>query len=404
MPVVIKASRRRGEPSACHHFPDRPRQPGRVRHHHPAAAVLRADVRRLADDDRAALRVVLGRAALRVAAARPLVRHVGPPAGADPQPHRDRRELRDARRSRTAWRCSLRRGSWTGCRAATSPRRAPTSAISRPTRTARSISACSAPRSGWGSSSGPALAALFAHISYTAPIWAAAAITVVATLLAWLWLPETVHRVTATPARRGRRCASSARRPSLRLLFAIDFLYWASFAVYQIDVRAVRRAALRIRRGHTGYILAAFGVLGVIVQGAMVGPIVKRIGEKRVLVIGLVITAASWVGDRVGPLGAAVPGDARARRRSASASARRRWSRSSAARPAGTSRAACRAPPARSRASGRTIGPVWGNGALQVFGEGAAYASAARRAARHRGADDEIPAADGPAGGFSAGV
>ena len=44
---------------------------------------------------------------------------------------------------------------------------------------------------------GPALGGLFAHISYTAPIWAAAAITVVATLMAWFWLPETVHRVDA---------------------------------------------------------------------------------------------------------------------------------------------------------------------------------------------------------------
>src|SRR5919201_5159770 len=33
---------------------------------------------------------------------------------------------------------------------------------------------------------GPGLGGLFAEISYTAPIWAAAAITIVATLLAWL--------------------------------------------------------------------------------------------------------------------------------------------------------------------------------------------------------------------------
>ncbi|HEU4532262.1 MAG TPA: MFS transporter, partial [Steroidobacteraceae bacterium] len=32
---------------------------------------------------------------------------------------------------------------------------------------------------------GPALGALFSHISYTAPIWAAAAITVAATVMAW---------------------------------------------------------------------------------------------------------------------------------------------------------------------------------------------------------------------------
>src|SRR5262252_7723641 len=41
---------------------------------------------------------------------------------------------------------------------------------------------------------GPALSAVLSTISYTAPIWAAAAVTLVATAMAWLWLPETVHR------------------------------------------------------------------------------------------------------------------------------------------------------------------------------------------------------------------
>src|SRR5690349_8169407 len=44
---------------------------------------------------------------------------------------------------------------------------------------------------------GPALSGVLAGISYTAPIWAAAAVTVVAALMAWLWLPETVHRARA---------------------------------------------------------------------------------------------------------------------------------------------------------------------------------------------------------------
>src|SRR3989441_5827078 len=45
---------------------------------------------------------------------------------------------------------------------------------------------------------GPALSGLLAKVSYTAPIWATAGITVVATIMAWLWLPETVHRVHAS--------------------------------------------------------------------------------------------------------------------------------------------------------------------------------------------------------------
>src|SRR6476660_2463852 len=50
---------------------------------------------------------------------------------------------------------------------------------------------------GLGFVMGPALSGLVAGISYTAPIWAAAALTLVATLMAWLWLPETVHRARA---------------------------------------------------------------------------------------------------------------------------------------------------------------------------------------------------------------
>src|SRR5438128_10753323 len=44
---------------------------------------------------------------------------------------------------------------------------------------------------------GPALSGMLAGISYTAPIWAAAALTLVATSMAWLWLPENVHRARA---------------------------------------------------------------------------------------------------------------------------------------------------------------------------------------------------------------
>src|SRR3954454_10456045 len=44
---------------------------------------------------------------------------------------------------------------------------------------------------------GPALSGVLAKISYTAPIWAAAGITMAATLMALMWLPETVHRTHA---------------------------------------------------------------------------------------------------------------------------------------------------------------------------------------------------------------
>src|SRR5213595_1094568 len=37
---------------------------------------------------------------------------------------------------------------------------------------------------------GPAISGMLAQVSYTAPIWAAAALTFVAAAMAWFWLPE----------------------------------------------------------------------------------------------------------------------------------------------------------------------------------------------------------------------
>src|ERR671912_63962 len=121
---------------------------------------------------------------------------------------------------------------------------------------------------------GPALGGAFSHISYTAPIWAAAAITVAATVLAWIWLPETVHRTHAGGGPPSHAVRDLTHRPGLRLLLAIDFIYWMSFAVYQTTFALFGARRFGFDVTHTGYLFSAFGALGVIVQGGLVGPIV----------------------------------------------------------------------------------------------------------------------------------
>src|SRR6185503_19660081 len=76
---------------------------------------------------------------------------------------------------------------------------------------------------------GPGLGAALSRISYTAQIWAAAAITVVAAAMAYFWLPETVHRGNAGGRSPWRALAASWRQGHLRALFTIDFVYWTAF-------------------------------------------------------------------------------------------------------------------------------------------------------------------------------
>jgi DHA1 family tetracycline resistance protein-like MFS transporter len=223
---------------------------------------------------------------------------------------------------------------------------------------------------------GPGLGGLFARISYTAPIWAAAAITVLAMLLAWFWLPETVHRTSAAATSPWRALREVGGRPGLRLLFTIDFLYWASFAVYQTTFALFGQRRFGFDATHIGYLLAAFGFLGVLVQAAMVGPVVRKIGERRTLTIGLLFAALGWGGSALthsfwvfvamlvpGALGIGLTNP------SLIALVSVAGGRHEQGRVQGAAGAL--------ESLGRTLGPVWGNGMLQWMGEGAAYGSAA---------------------------
>jgi MFS transporter, DHA1 family, tetracycline resistance protein len=222
---------------------------------------------------------------------------------------------------------------------------------------------------------GPALGAAFSHISYTAPIWAAAVITIVAVAMAWLWLPETVHRAQAGRLP-WRALGELLARAQLRVLLTIDFVYWTAFAVYQTTFALFGARRFGFDAAHIGYLLSAFGFLGVVVQGAFVGPVVRALGERRTLGIGLLFAAAGWGGSALThslPIFVAmlVPGAIGIGLCNATLSAL--ISKSADATEQGRVQGAAGA----LESLGRTIGPVWGNGSLQRFGEGSAYGTAA---------------------------
>src|SRR5262245_6801227 len=223
---------------------------------------------------------------------------------------------------------------------------------------------------------GPALSGVLSHISYTAPIWAAAGITLVATSMAWLWLPETVHRARAGFGNPFRFLPALLQRPIVRRALVIDFVYWCAFAIFQTTFAlfAARRFSFDVAR--TGYFFAAFGILGAVIQGGMIRPIVKQYGDKATFLAGLVfatiglvavaltysvtIFALTLVPLAIG-IGLGHP------------------TMSSLVSLVGRNDEQGRVQGAASAVEslGRTVGPVWGNSSLQHFGESAPYFSAA---------------------------
>jgi DHA1 family tetracycline resistance protein-like MFS transporter len=223
---------------------------------------------------------------------------------------------------------------------------------------------------------GPALSGMLARVSYTAPIWAAAIITIVATVMAWLWLPETVHRAQAGTAMPFRSLPAMLRRPGLGRMLVIDFVYWFAFAMFQTTFALFTARRFQFDASQTGYLFSVFGILGAIVQGGFIRPVVHRFGDKPTFIAGLVCSAVGLVGatltHSVGAFVVAlVPlalGIGFGHPTVASLVSR-------AARDEEQGRVQGAASAVESL--GRTVGPVWGNASLQRFGEGVPYVSAA---------------------------
>ncbi len=222
---------------------------------------------------------------------------------------------------------------------------------------------------------GPALGGVFAHAGYAAPIWAAAALTALATALAWAFLPETVHRTRAT-GMSFRAMPALFRRPLLARLFAIDFLYWCAYASFQTTFAFFGARRFGFDAPHVGYLLALVGALGVVVQLALVGPVVQHFGERRALVGGLFLAA---VGLGAASVSASVPvfiatiAPVAIGTGLCNPSLTSLLSRGSGRQEQGRVQGVAGA----LESLGRTLGPVWGNALLYRLGEGAAFASAA---------------------------
>ena len=229
---------------------------------------------------------------------------------------------------------------------------------------------------GLGFIMGPALSGVLARYSYTAPVWAAAGITLVATLMAWLWLPETVHRAAAGTGMPFRNLAEMMRRPGLRRMLWIDFIYWFAFAIFQTTFALFVARRFGFDVSQTGYFFAAFGILGAVVQGAAIRPIVHRLGDKSTFILGLACAAIGLVGATLAHtvvlftialipvalgIGFGHP--------TVSALVSRAGRDDEQGRVQGAAGAM--------ESLGRAIGPVWGNAALARFGDGMPYMSAA---------------------------
>jgi multidrug resistance protein len=152
---------------------------------------------------------------------------------------------------------------------------------------------------------GPAIGAVsLKWFGMTGPGWFAAGLCLANFLLALFILPEswqpTSEQVPARP--RLTQWSDILRRPVVGLLVVVLFLATFCFACFEVTLGLLVVKNFHLDLEHNthaqatvGYLFAYCGVLGAVVQGGMIGRLVKRFGEGKLIAISLLLTGLAML-------------------------------------------------------------------------------------------------------------
>jgi MFS family permease len=141
---------------------------------------------------------------------------------------------------------------------------------------------------------GPAFGGLLSRWSLAAPSFAAAALAAANLIAAWFVLGEPQERRAAAHGARVRGLAalrSELSKPGVLGLIGIYFLAIAAFSAMENTYAFLATDRYGLDPQRVFYLFAYIGVIVVVVQGGLIGPLTRRFGEKRLLVAGLLLQA-----------------------------------------------------------------------------------------------------------------
>lgn len=151
---------------------------------------------------------------------------------------------------------------------------------------------------------GPALSGYLSQFSYTYPILLAAALSAGSVICTATLLPKAEPQTGATTGPGGKRLGvldwrsygQFFTRPDLGPLLLQFFFFAFSFSMFinGFALFAERRFTWHGKpfdAMHVGFVLAWVGFLGIILQGGLIGRLVKRFGELSLLRSGFAVTA-----------------------------------------------------------------------------------------------------------------
>src|SRR5689334_3443596 len=165
---------------------------------------------------------------------------------------------------------------------------------------------------------GPAIGGILSQWGIHVPFFFAAALCFANALLLYFRLPETITadhpaKHQAATGRGVKQLINSLKQPRLAFVLSIYFLFVVAFSIMTSSFAFYTMFRFGYDAKHTGYLFAYVGLIAVIIQGGLIGRLVKRFGELPLVIAGALCFAVSlfavpFVGPAAGGLAALLIG------------------------------------------------------------------------------------------------
>lgn len=159
---------------------------------------------------------------------------------------------------------------------------------------------------------GPAIGGILSQWGVAVPFLFAAGLCFANATLLYFTLPETVTadhpaRTLAAGGRGLSQLIQSLKQPRLGFVLMIYFMFIVAFSIMTTTFSLYTMFRFGYDAKHNGYLFAYVGILAVIIQGGLIGRLVKRFGELPLVIVGALFFAASlfavpFVGPHAGGL------------------------------------------------------------------------------------------------------
>lgn len=147
---------------------------------------------------------------------------------------------------------------------------------------------------GLGMVFGPAIGGWLGLYSFSLPFFIAGGLALLLLLFTWTFLPESL-KPSDLPGRRRPRLTLEVVKDPLFALFAFNFVISFSMSMFESTFALYSADKVGFGPEEMGITFAILGIFAVIVQGGLIGPLVKKFGETRLVNSGAFVSSLGLI-------------------------------------------------------------------------------------------------------------